>query len=431
MDILDNLMYASFARGMGQIFTPGFPASPNIDSDFVPDLTIPNPLPNGLVGDQVYSYSGLTIKNDFCSFVDSNIIENSLKRHWFDIHAGASYRSNGLNAGGDLYTDFSKSSTYHLIAAYLIENTRIIQIFQRMLEIYFSSEELGIAENEKAFNWIHNTEALLFRNDSLGASTLSSNLRTNSNHIRRNAYWRMFGMDLAFEDITSPETKYIKPQISNQQFIAVFEKYLSEIWQSYTNANNSSGVNTTDLNIIIDLCVQLKELLSARRGSSSQFTNSNLSREEYQATFINSWFTYIISFDSEIVKFLHCQSSTIGERLIKIGNKVGIPAHLKCQSLFEMAGACGNILRKIEDGNILDDQTRMQLIIKSLLSGPPTNDQDKNIMIDLLTIINNWEKATGHNIKNPSANIRGTVSLQQNGPVKPQLNGTMPKPALN
>jgi hypothetical protein len=44
-------------------------------------------------------------------------------------------------------------------------------------------------------------------------------------------------------------------------------------------------------------------------------------------------------------------------------------------------------------------------------------------MNDFLTVINNWEKATGHRIKNPEANIRGTVSIQQqptNG-VRPQI----------
>ena len=39
------------------------------------------------------------------------------------------------------------------------------------------------------------------------------------------------------------------------------------------------------------------------------------------------------------------------------------------------------------------------------------NDGTVNVN-DLLTVINNWEKATGHKIKNPEANVMGSVKLQ-------------------
>jgi hypothetical protein len=43
-------------------------------------------------------------------------------------------------------------------------------------------------------------------------------------------------------------------------------------------------------------------------------------------------------------------------------------------------------------------------------------------------VINNWEKATGHKIKNPEANVTGTVKVQptSNGAV-----GMKQKVALN
>ncbi|MBK7699832.1 MAG: hypothetical protein IPJ39_14460 [Saprospiraceae bacterium] len=77
-------------------------------------------------------------------------------------------------------------------------------------------------------------------------------------------------MDLAFGDPDSKTTsvQYLKANSSNQQFIIVFEKYLSEIWRGFINATNTSGENTTDLNIITNLSQQLSELLLARRGST-------------------------------------------------------------------------------------------------------------------------------------------------------------------
>jgi hypothetical protein len=114
------------------------------------------------------------------------------------------------------------------------------------------------------------------------------------------------------------------------------------------------------------------------------------------------------------VQFLNCQSSTIGERLIKIGNKVGIPAHTKCQALFEMAGPASNILTLLEAGGYLDSNVNVQTMLSSLNPATPIST-DSDYMNAFLTVINNWEKATGHKIKNPEANITGTVRVQQNG----------------
>jgi hypothetical protein len=46
---------------------------------------------------------------------------------------------------------------------------------------------------------------------------------------------------------------------------------------------------------------------------------------------------------------------------------------------------------------------------------PLATQPQRDALIDMLTIINNWEKATGHRIKNPETNIRGTVKIHQNG----------------
>ena len=225
-----------------------------------------------------------------------------------------------------------------------MENTRILQIFERFIEKYLFDEEFGIADDFLVFDWIQNAERLFFKNDSHSSTNIRSLIRPSADASRRNAYWRMFGMDLAFGDINSQSNtsiQYYKAKASNQEFIVLFEKYLSEIWQGYINARNTAGANTSDINIVVDLARQLKEILIARRGNTSAktYANLNLSREEFSSTLITSWFTFIISHNSPVVNFLNCQSSTIGERLLKIGAKVGVPAHSKCQSLFEIASS--------------------------------------------------------------------------------------------
>lgn len=424
MDILDNLMYAT------QLSTLEPPAggTPNrIISDYIPAFTSTPPLPVdvGAPGNPVFTYP-MPAKMDFCAYQDPDVVENTILRHWYDISRRMRYFSGGRadttqTGSGDLYSSFINSSGYHLILAYFLENTRLLQIFERLIEKYMCDEELGIADHSGVFNWIHNSERLFFKDDSLRTANIRSLIRPSADASRRNAYWRMFGMDLAFGDINSDansQFSYHKAKISNQQFIILFEKYLSEIWQSYTNANNSSGANPTDINNVVDLATQLQELLVARRGNVQvvNYANQNLAREEFSSVLITSWFTFIISDDTPVVQFLNCQSSTIGERLIKIGNKVGISAHSKCQSLFEMAGAAANILHTIEEGAPLSDPNIMPDILRSLIpSATPPLPLHANLMTDLLIVINNWEKATGHRIKHAGTNITGTVKVQQNG----------------
>ncbi len=406
MDIIDNIIYAN-------LYSELQPIGPPLDlitSDYIPAFA-PALLPvnTGSLAVPVFNFN-LADKMDYCSYSDPIVIERSVLRHWYDIDGQATY-----SFGPDLYSSFVNTAPYHLIYAYLLENTRILQIFERFIEKYLQDEEFGIVGNSSVFNWIQNSERLFFKNDSPRATNIRSLIRPNADASRRNAYWRMFGMDLAFGDINSLNNGsliYSKSKTSNQQFIALFEKYLTEIWQGYINARNSSGANTSDINIIVDLATQLRELLIARRGDTgtNTYANLNLSREEFSSVLMTSWFTFIISDNTPVVEFLNCQSSTIGERLLKIGAKVGIPAHSKCQSLFEMASAASTILNTIEVGGFLDDDTIMQDILSSLtINNPPP--VYPIYMTDLLTIINNWEKATGHRIKNPEANVRGTVSL--------------------
>ncbi|OQP44818.1 hypothetical protein A4H97_10680 [Niastella yeongjuensis] len=423
MDILDNIMFASFFRQLT--------GSRPIESDYIANpATFPLPVISNpatpLV--PVYNYT-LGNKLGYCIVDDPQFIEKGILRHWFDVNEKAIYAGPGSTPQ---YSSFLYTSNYHMIYGYLIENTRILQIFEKVIDKYLNDEELGIADNFSTFNWIQNSERLFFKSDVPKQTNLRSILRPNSDNSRRNAYFRMFGMDLAFGDIDPQNASkpYIKARASNQQFIVLFERYLSEIWQGFINAKNTSGANTADVNILVELAQEIREILIARRGSvaATSYGRLNLSKEEYSSVLMNSWFSFIVSYNSPIVNYLNAQSSTVGERLMKIGTKVGIPAHSKCQALFDMAGSAANILLAVEANGLLDDPNWVQQMLTSF-QGPATllNATQRKFMDDFLTVINNWEKATGHRIKNPEANIRGTVKISSNGapaPVKPrtQLN---------
>ncbi len=420
MDAIDNLIFATLQSPLQNGAT--------ISSDYIAmpfGAVVPvNATPAG-VSNPVYSF--LTADKElYTSFGDYSVIENAMIRHWHDVDAAGTY----VWPAAIQLSDFSQSSTYHLMYAYLLENTRILQIFERLLDKNVFDEELGIAPQQRVFQWMVNAEKLFFKDESSRSHNIRSLIRPSYDANRRNAYHRMFGMDLAFGDINSTAGEnlpYRKARSVNQQFIPLFEKYLSEIWQGYINARNISGANTSDVNNLVELATQIRELLSARRGgrpggAPAVYSSRNLSFEEYSSVIMLTWFTNVISSNTAVVQFLNCQSSTIGERLLKIGAKVGVPAHTKCQSLFEMAGPAANILTLLEAGGYLDNNAAMQTMLSSLNPGNPISIDSDN-MNNFLTVINNWEKATGHKIKNPEANISGTVRLQPtNGKAQPVLN---------
>jgi hypothetical protein len=79
-----------------------------------------------------------------------------------------------------------------------------------------------------------------------------------------------------------------------------------------------------------------------------------------------------------------------------------------------MAGPAANVLSLIETGGVLDDETKMQATLVSLIP-PAAPSIYSNYMTDLLMVINNWERATGHRIKAPETRVTGVVKVSQDG----------------
>lgn len=406
MDLINNL-----------IFTALHPIAPKnygpIDYDL---MNLPDWVNLDLIQmDGFYSFHR-TVVEKFCSLDDSDYIDLAIQKHWSDMVLGRNYTL----STGTVVSAFKPGSSlippYHLIYAYLVENTRISQIFEKLIFLMMHDEKLG-KPTPVPFQWIVNTENLFFKD--LPASSyrnIRSMVRLYPDATRRNAYFRLFGMDLAFGDIeTNGPVNFFKAQFNNQPFIVLFESFLSEIWQAYTNVKNEVGPNTTDMFHIVDTAQKIREMLMSRRTNESTFDNYryfNLSKEEYAAVVMMSWLFEIISYNSPVVTFLGCDGNTPGERLHNIGKKVGIPAHSKSEGLLDIAPPMNTLLRRIELGDY-SRETTVTDIITSQSKSLPQGDPNRNALNDLLLIINNWEKATGHKIKNPQSVLNGTVKIDK------------------
>ena len=86
-------------------------------------------------------------------------------------------------------------------------------------------------------------------------------------------------------------------------------------------------------------------MLIARRQSG------NLSREEFFFVSMMSWFHLTVDSDLPIIADLKAQGTSAEQRLFKIAQMVGLPAHGLSRSYFEIADAISAVLIAIESGS--------------------------------------------------------------------------------
>jgi hypothetical protein len=231
---------------------------------------------------------------------------------------------------------------YHLVYAFLVESTGIYEIFTRVLDEALNGERLGIL-SEQAQLWARNTEDLFFKPSPFGSIYgVGSRLRPDIQATRRNAYYRMFGMELA--NTQESHLSFVKPQASNHDFVSTLEALLSEVWVAITNIRNMSGANPADYYAIGQHAQDLHEMLSARR------LNGTLSREEFFAFATMSWFHLTVEVDSFIVTELGAEDTSEERRLSRIGERVNLRPHDHADSYFELADPLAILLRAIERG---------------------------------------------------------------------------------
>ena len=232
---------------------------------------------------------------------------------------------------------------HHLIYAYMIENTRIYEIFKRAVYELLHGEKFGVAQVESQ-NWLRNTELLFYKDSTFWQITaLDSHIRSDLRATRRNAYYRMFGMDLNHGTDDGKPYPFAKADISNREFVSTFEELLREIWVGIYYYPATSAPNPTDNDKIANLAQKLSEMLIARR------RHGNLSREEFTFVSMMDWFHLTISNNLPIIVDLRAEAPNPAQRLFKIAQSVGLPAHKKADSFFQIADNISNFLVDIEE----------------------------------------------------------------------------------
>lgn len=276
----------------------------------------------------------------------------------------------------------------HLVYAYMIENTRLVEILGKVLFEYLHGERLEVPSDETQ-RWLRTTEALFFRalpSTSIGA--VISDVRPDAAATRRNAYLRLFGMDLNHGRGDGTSYPYHRPAAVNTGFVPLFEDFLREVWIASENARNSSGSNPTDDAAIATFAKDLWDMLRTRR------RQGNLAREEYFFTTMMSWFHLTLESDTAVVKDLKAQAGSPEERLRKIGERVGVAPHARSESFFVLAGRMSSLLRAVENGDY-NESSKVGVLYADPQPPLPANQVRK----DMLEIINHWSIATGRDMK--------------------------------
>ncbi|SRR6266498_4732063 len=318
-------------------------------------------------------------------------------------------RDSGLSAHPDIVSvggQYPPDVWNHLIYAYMIENTRAYEIFRRVLEEYAYGERLGIPSPESQ-RWLRTTEQVFYRdNPPFQIYTLASWIRPDIRAVRRNAYHRMFGMDLNHGTDDNRPYPYPRAAAANTDFVQTFEEILRECWRGLENVRNAVGPNQTDSTTLATLTNALYNMLRVRRQDDS----GNLGRDELFHVSTMSWLHLTLEFDTPIVVDLKAQATSPAERLQKIGERVGLPAHSRSDSYFQLAGSMSLLLREIEIGTFNDASAVPALFTPINPPNPPNPFQ-----VAVQQSITHWSVATGRDIKARPV----SVAPQQPVPIRP------------
>jgi hypothetical protein len=291
----------------------------------------------------------------------------------------------------------------HLIYAFALENTRAYQILRKVVKEFRTGESLGIP-SVSTQRWLDATEGLLLNASNMFPAWLStSEVRRTSEQVRRNLYWRVLGMDLAFGDEDNKPFTYDKASVANSTFVKLFEELLFEIWQAMTNTRNTSGANVADNDRIYRLAEQLTFILRARR------QNQLLAREELAATTVLGWAELTLSTNTPLVLDLRAQATSAADRLRIIGERVGISPHSRSASFFAMASDLSLFLRTLEAGFVTGPQFAWLFYAETAPAPLPAG-------ATLLTgsarrIITEWSAATGRDLKQRVLDVRVAPQL--------------------
>jgi hypothetical protein len=296
----------------------------------------------------------------------------------------------------------------HLIYAYMVENTRIYDVIERVLHAFRHGELLSHPQQMATYRWIETTEELFYKDASpYQYRSQVSRVRPDIRASRRNAYFRMFGMDLNHGGEGGPYP-YAKAEASNRSFVATLEEFLRLVWIGIENAGNTSGADPTDQAAVQDLAVRLYDMLNTRRGPGP--LRATLAREEFDYVATMSWLHLTVLFNTPLMQDLQITGTSPEERLRAMGDRVGLPAHAHSHSYFILAPALSTLLLMIEAG-VFNVQTN----VPGLYLLGPVRDM-------IMVIVTQWSRVTGRDLKAPSVALTSrsrAVQMLDRAPAAP------------
>ena len=293
----------------------------------------------------------------------------------------------------------SNPAWYHTGYAYVLENTRVLQILARVVREFRSGEALGIPQLATT-RWLDATEALLFDGANLfGAWLSTSSVRPRSAAVRRNLYWRLLGAELAFGKDDNTPLVFDKAAAANTGFIPLFEELLVGALagdvQSAQHLRRESSGRRSHLPYLEQLC----EMLRSRRQETM------LAREELAAVTALGWAELTLATNTPIVADLRAEATSAGDRLRLIGERVGLPAHSRSASFFSMASSLSLLLRAIEGSWVAGPGTAWLLYANQRPQNPAAllaPAGTRGLGEESRRVITEWSAATGKDLKTSS-----------------------------
>lgn len=265
----------------------------------------------------------------------------------------------------------------HLASSYVLENTRAVQIMGRVVHGLRTGSMAG-ASSADTRRWLDVTEVLLFGNDGRASSWFAApSVRASAEAVRRNAYWRLLGLDLAFGTEDNRPSDFPKPDQANTGFILAFEQMLVACWRALSDPRGR-GHATRDA--VLHSVQGLHALMSSRR------EREGLDRVELTAAVALGWIRLTLEDDTPVVRDLGAQGSTAAERLGRMGERVGLPAHHQSASLFALGDDISDVLRAVES-----ESAHAGLVAGLHRSGPEAKRVRR--------VITEWSAATGKDLR--------------------------------
>lgn len=317
----------------------------------------------------------------------------------FDLptQGGGFIAPSGINPGGTFEWNGEPAEFtcvphpwHHLVYAYLLESTGIVEIFAEVVRRLLVGETLGALRTAEAAAWLRATEQLFFAPPAqFSVGAVISELRPHERLNRRNAYHRLLGMALPHEvpkpyEGSGPLADWrAHTGAINADFPQKWNELLRQVWLGIENRRNDSGANPADPAYIALLCRAISDSMVNRRRAGALY------REEFAYVSMHSWFHLTLTLPGvPVINELQVNANNPAEVLAGLAQKVGMTPAARSRELFDLAEPVATVLRGIEIGLFNTPEGAEALFTEG---SPLAND--------MAEIINNWQSATGHRVK--------------------------------